>query len=147
MNIRWLAVLVVIAGSVCSSRCPGSAETRRAPVGIGRCRCADSAGARVSLSPDGRLLAYCSNASGEYQLYVRPFPSGVGQWQVSDQGGCQPRWSRDGKELFYVEGDTLTAVEVRISPAFAAFAMAMSSVLVTLNSLKLRSVRLGPALT
>ena len=73
-----------------------------------------------SLSPDGRLLAYCSDASGEDQVYVRPFPSGDGQWRVSANGGCQPRWSRDGKELFYVEGDTMTAVEVATSPSFAA---------------------------
>jgi len=72
-----------------------------------------------NLSPDGRFLAYCSDTSGEYQVYVRPFPSGDGQWQVSANGGNQPRWSRDGKELFYVEGDTLAAVEVTTSPAFA----------------------------
>ena len=72
------------------------------------------------LSPDGRFIAYCSDASGEYQVYVRPFPSGDGQWQVSACGGCQPRWSADGKELFYVEQDTLMAVGVTTSPAFAA---------------------------
>ncbi len=72
-----------------------------------------------NLSPDGRFLAYCSNASGVIQVYVRPFPSGDGQWQVSGRGGCQPRCSRDGKELFYVEGDTLMAVEVTDSPSFA----------------------------
>ena len=71
------------------------------------------------LSPDGRFIAYCSDASGEYQVYVRPFPSGDGQWQVSASGGCQPRWSADGKELFYVEGNTLMAVRVTTSPAFA----------------------------
>ena len=73
----------------------------------------------AQLSPDGRFLAFCSDDSGEYQVYVRPFPSGDGQWQVSASGGCQPRWSHDGKELFYVEGDTLMAVEVTMSPAFA----------------------------
>ena len=74
----------------------------------------------AQLSPDGRFLAFCSDDSGEYQVYVRPFPSGDGQWQVSTSGGCQPRWSHDGKELFYVEGDALMAVEVTTSPAFAA---------------------------
>jgi len=73
-----------------------------------------------NLSPDGRFLAYCSDSSGDDQVYVRPFPSGGGQQQVSANGGCQPRWSRDGKELFYVEGDTLTAVEVTTSPSFVA---------------------------
>ncbi len=74
------------------------------------------------LSPGGRFIAYCSDNSGKHQVYVRPFPSGDGQWQVSASGGCQPRWSHDGKELFYVEGDTLMAVEVTTSPAFAPVA-------------------------
>ena len=73
-----------------------------------------------SLSPGGDLLAYCSNQSEEEQVYVRPFPSGGGQWVVSTNGGCQPRWSHDGKELFYVEDDTLMAVEVKTTPVFAA---------------------------
>ena len=74
------------------------------------------------LAPDGRFLAYCSDASGEYQVHVRPFPSGDGQWQVSASGGCQPLWSDDGKELFYVEGGTLLAAEVTTSPVFAPIA-------------------------
>jgi len=73
-----------------------------------------------NLSPDGRFLAYCSNDTGQDEVYVRPFPSGDGQWQASTNGGCQPRWSRDGKELFYVEGETLTAVELTTSPNFVA---------------------------
>lgn len=72
-----------------------------------------------NLSPDGRFVAYCSNASGDFQVYVRPFPRGEGQWQISETGGCQPRWSRDGSELFFVEDDTLVAVEVTTSPDFA----------------------------
>ena len=36
-----------------------------------------------------------------------------------NSGGCQPRWSHDGNELFYVEGDTLVAVKVRVNPIFA----------------------------
>ena len=73
-----------------------------------------------NVSPDGRFLAYCSNASGVRQVYVRPFPSGDGQWQVSANGGCQTRWSRDGKELFYVQGETLMAVQVTTTPSFVA---------------------------
>ena len=73
-----------------------------------------------SLSPGGDLLAYCSNLSGQEQVYVRPFPSGDGQWAVSTNGGYEPRWSRDGKELFYVEDDTLMAVEVTTTPVFSA---------------------------
>lgn len=63
-------------------------------------------------SPNGKWVAYTSNESGTYQIYVRSFPSG-GQWQVSDNGGGDPKWRRDGKELFYISADRkLMAVEV-----------------------------------
>ena len=76
-------------------------------------------GFQRSFSPQGRFVAYVSDQSGQDQVYVRPFPEGEGQWQVSAQGGRHsPRWSSDGKELFYVEADTLMAVEVSTSPSF-----------------------------
>jgi serine/threonine protein kinase/Tol biopolymer transport system component len=55
-------------------------------------------------SPDGRWVAYASNGSGRYEIYIRAFPSG-GQWQVSTGGGVTPRWGHDGHELFYVAPD------------------------------------------
>ena len=58
-----------------------------------------------AFSPDGKWLAYCSNQSGEQQVYVEPFPASGGKWQVSTAGGCYPRWRRDAKELFYLSGD------------------------------------------
>ena len=72
------------------------------------------------LSPDGRFVAYQSDESGRFEVYVRLFPEGEGKWPVSRSGGQNPRWSRDGKELFYVEGDTLVAVAVETTPAFSA---------------------------
>ena len=72
----------------------------------------------AKFSPRGRFVAYVSDQSGQAHVYVRQFPEGEGQWQVSTRGGVQPRWSRDGKELFYVEADTLMAVEVSTSPSF-----------------------------
>ena len=71
-----------------------------------------------TLSPDGRFVAYVSDASGQYEVYVLPFPEGGSRTTVSNNGGRQPRWSRDGKELFYVEGGTLVAVPVEASPKF-----------------------------
>jgi Tol biopolymer transport system component len=61
---------------------------------------------RPRLSPDGRWIAYMSNESGKFEVYVRPFP-GVdgGRWQVSTNGGSSPLWSPDGRELFYRNGD------------------------------------------
>jgi serine/threonine-protein kinase len=58
------------------------------------------------VSPDGRWLAYQSNSSGSFEIYVRPFPNvGGGQWEVSTTGGTRPLWARSGKELFYVGAD------------------------------------------
>jgi serine/threonine-protein kinase len=54
-----------------------------------------------SFSPDGRWLAYASNESGAFQIYVRAFPDKGGKWQVSNGGGVQPEWSRNGRELFF----------------------------------------------
>jgi Tol biopolymer transport system component len=53
----------------------------------------------AQLSPDGHWMAYVSNESGPYQVYVQSFPAGGGKWQVSTTGGVQPRWRHDGKEL------------------------------------------------
>ena len=69
------------------------------------------------LSPDGRWLAYVSDESGRYEVYIRPFPDvDKGRWQVSTSGGNSPLWSRDGKELFYRNGDAVMAVSVKIDP-------------------------------
>jgi eukaryotic-like serine/threonine-protein kinase len=51
-------------------------------------------------SPDGRWVAYASNETGKWQIYVTSFPDAHGKWQVSIGGGEQPRWRGDGKELF-----------------------------------------------
>jgi hypothetical protein len=58
-----------------------------------------------SLSPDGRWLAYASDVSGRYEVYVQSFPGGDGKRQVSIGGGAHPRWRRDGRELFYSAAD------------------------------------------
>jgi Tol biopolymer transport system component len=56
-------------------------------------------------SPDGRWIAYSSNESGTYEIYVVSFPNPGRKVRVSNAGGSRPRWRRDGKELFYVSGD------------------------------------------
>ena len=57
----------------------------------------------ASVSPDGRWIAYQSNESGRWAVYVRPFPNvDAGKWQVSPGTGFSPVWSPDGRELFYV---------------------------------------------
>ena len=69
-------------------------------------------------SPDGRFVAYTSNESGRYEIYVRPFPDGTGRWQASVNGGEAPRWRSDGKELYYVEGRKLMAVSATSESTF-----------------------------
>jgi Tol biopolymer transport system component len=68
----------------------------------------------AQFSHDSRWIAYASNESGRYEVWVQSFPAGNGKWQVSTNGGVQPRWRRDGKELFYLGLDRkLMAVPVR----------------------------------
>ena len=52
-------------------------------------------------SPDGQWMAYQSDESGAYQVYVQSFPDKHGKRQISDDRGSQPSWSRDGHELFF----------------------------------------------
>ncbi len=75
---------------------------------------------QARFSPDGRYVAYTSNASGRNEVYVQPFPAAAGgKWMVSQGGGSQPRWRRDGKELFYISADSkVMAVPVATTPAF-----------------------------
>src|SRR5262249_28014375 len=54
-----------------------------------------------SLSPDGHWLAYHSDESGRYEVYVQRFPSGGAKQRVSTGSGVWPYWRRDGKELYY----------------------------------------------
>ncbi|HWW16828.1 MAG TPA: protein kinase [Candidatus Dormibacteraeota bacterium] len=56
-------------------------------------------------SPDGKWVAYASNESGKWEIYVTSFPDARGKWQISSGGGEQPRWRGDGKELFYLSLD------------------------------------------
>ena len=71
------------------------------------------------LSPDGMWLAYTSDESGRYEVYVTSFPDREGRWQVSTEGGGMPQWRGDGRELFYRgPANVITAVDVKLSPTF-----------------------------
>ncbi len=75
-------------------------------------------------SPDGKWIAYMSNESGRFEVYVRSFSYSeqntlIGKWQVSTNGGGQPHWRKDGKELYYISPEkTLMAVPVKGSSTF-----------------------------
>jgi serine/threonine-protein kinase len=74
----------------------------------------------VELSPNGRWIAYESNESGRFEVYVRPFPDiNDGRWQLSSNGGTHPLWSRNGRELFFIAaGGMLTSVPIQPGQAF-----------------------------
>jgi eukaryotic-like serine/threonine-protein kinase len=66
------------------------------------------------ISPDGQWLAYQSDESGSFEVYIRPFPEvESGRWQVSIGGGIQPAWSPDARELFYLAPGRLMSVPIR----------------------------------
>jgi hypothetical protein len=61
-------------------------------------------------------IAYTSDETGRYEVYVRSFPEGSQKWQISTDGGFLPQWRRDGRELFYVALDgTLMAASVNLA--------------------------------
>ncbi len=69
-------------------------------------------------SPDGKWIAYASNETGAWEIYVTTYPAGTGKWQVSRGGGSEPRWSADGKAIFFIgPGQMLTRVEVNAGAA------------------------------
>jgi len=73
-----------------------------------------------NFSPDGRFVAYTSNESGRFQVYVQTFPLSDRKWQVSTDGGYEPRWRGDGREIYYLSEDRkLMAVSVGAGPSFA----------------------------
>ncbi len=69
----------------------------------------------ASLSPNGRFVAYMSNESGRFEVYVQSFPPSGDKWMVSSGGGALPLWRGDGKELFYLTQDgKVMSAEIKI---------------------------------
>jgi dipeptidyl aminopeptidase/acylaminoacyl peptidase len=76
---------------------------------------------RASFSPDGRWMAFESNESGDWEVYVIQFPGPGGKWQVSTKGGSEPCWSADGREIFYLDAtQNLVTVPVSTGATFKA---------------------------
>jgi len=59
----------------------------------------------ADVSPDGRWLAYASDATRSWEVYVRRIDGSGGAVRISNEGGFQPLWRRDGRELFYVDSN------------------------------------------
>ena len=73
-----------------------------------------------AVSPDGRWLAYASNETGTFEIYVRSLSEGSGRTRVSVGGGAEPRWARSGRELFFRNRDSVYAAPVTPGPEFRA---------------------------
>ena len=71
-------------------------------------------------SPDGHWLAYISDESGRFEVYVQPYPGPGGKWLISTEGGTEPVWNHNGRELFYRHGEKRMAVEITTQPGFTA---------------------------
>jgi Tol biopolymer transport system component/tRNA A-37 threonylcarbamoyl transferase component Bud32 len=72
-------------------------------------------------APDGKWVAYNSNETGRWEIYVTSFPEPHGKWQIGSGGGTQPRWRGDGRELFYLSSDgRMMAVTVNARSGFSA---------------------------
>src|SRR4030095_10291696 len=69
----------------------------------------------AQFSPDGKWIAYESNETGRFEIYLKPFPNGGRAVPVSATGGAQVRGRHDGKELFYIALDgRLTAIPIQL---------------------------------
>jgi Tol biopolymer transport system component len=67
----------------------------------------------ANFSPEGRFIAYTSNESGRYEVYVETLPVSERKWPISTSGGYEPRWRADGREIYYLSEDRrLMAVPV-----------------------------------
>jgi Tol biopolymer transport system component/tRNA A-37 threonylcarbamoyl transferase component Bud32 len=69
------------------------------------------------LSPDNHLLAYASEQSGRWEVFVQALDGEQGKWQVSSDGGRLPHWRADGRELFFLaRPDRVMSVTVEPGP-------------------------------
>jgi hypothetical protein len=54
-----------------------------------------------SMSPDGKWMAYASNETGRYEVWIEPFPGTGARYQVTREGGAHPMWLPDGQSLYF----------------------------------------------
>lgn len=55
------------------------------------------------VSPDGKLLAFATSATGRPDVFLTTFPDASGRWQISPDSGAEPKWNPSGRELYYVD--------------------------------------------
>ena len=70
-------------------------------------------------SPDGKWIAYVSNESGVFEVYVQPFPLTGAKYKVSKKpDSLHPVWSPDGRQLYFDDQQRMYSVQVRTQPSF-----------------------------
>jgi Tol biopolymer transport system component len=87
------------------------------PVGLVR---SPSDQMHANFSPDGRFIAYTSNESGRYDVWVETLPPSDRKWPISTNGGYEPRWRADGREIYYLSEDR-KLMAVSVSPGTVPF--------------------------
>jgi Tol biopolymer transport system component len=73
----------------------------------------------AQFSPDGEWLAYVSNQTGRFEIFVQPYPGPGATHQISIDGGMEPAWNPSGGELFYRNGDKMMVVDIATKPTFS----------------------------
>ena len=68
----------------------------------------------ATISPDGRWLAYASNETNRFEVYVQAFPNPAAKYQISTDGGTEPIWAKSGLKLFYRNGDKMMSVAIDV---------------------------------
>lgn len=65
-----------------------------------------------ALSPDGRWMAYASNETGRYEVWLQPFPGTGARYQLTRDGGSHPLWSPDGRTLYFDRDQQMFRLDV-----------------------------------
>lgn len=65
-----------------------------------------------ALSPDGRWMAYASNETGRYEVWLQPFPGTGARYQITRDGGSHPLWAPDGRALYFDRDQQMFRLDV-----------------------------------
>lgn len=90
-------------------------EMVQSPIGIALSARRPRAEQFGRISPDGSWLAYESDESGNFEVYIQSFPAPGHKMRISTGGGVRPSWTRDGTELLYLSGNRDAIVSVPLA--------------------------------
>jgi hypothetical protein len=68
-----------------------------------------------AIAPDGRWIAYASDESGRFEIYLDSFPTPGNRARLTNGGGSDPRWKTNGAELYFRRGSEIHVVSPRLS--------------------------------